>query len=129
LALVHLAPEELLDRPFRPGYIAPKRTGEVAVFGASGLVRTSVDFPWIPRRGGARSGPAPDVRGGGVPGGSRTRLVPHALAWTDELFRDLGTMACQGMLKLSRGEVPDHVVNKQVLQKRSFQKKLDLFRG
>jgi phosphoglycerate dehydrogenase-like enzyme len=55
-------------------------------------------------------------------------VTPHALAWTDELFRDLGTMACKGMLRLAHGEVPDHVVNRQVLQKRSFQKKLEPFR-
>jgi len=55
-------------------------------------------------------------------------VTPHGLAWTDELFRDMGTMACQGMLRLAHGEVPDNVVNTQVLKKRSFQKKLDRFR-
>ncbi|MCI0590285.1 MAG: dehydrogenase [Gammaproteobacteria bacterium] len=56
-------------------------------------------------------------------------ITPHALAWTDELFRDIGTMSCLGMSKLAHGEVPDHVVNKEVLRKTSFQRKLGRFRG
>ena len=28
-------------------------------------------------------------------------LAPHCIAWTDELFRDIGRAACQGMLDLA----------------------------
>ena len=27
-------------------------------------------------------------------------LAPHSIAWTDELFRDIGRAACQGMVDL-----------------------------
>ena len=29
-------------------------------------------------------------------------LAPHSIAWTDELFRDIGRAACQGMVDLSQ---------------------------
>jgi phosphoglycerate dehydrogenase-like enzyme len=51
-------------------------------------------------------------------------VSPHALAWTDELFRDIGRMACQGMLRLAHGAAPDHIVNPEVLELPSFQAKL-----
>jgi phosphoglycerate dehydrogenase-like enzyme len=54
-------------------------------------------------------------------------VTPHALAWTDELFRDLGTMACQGMLKLAQGKIPERVVNREVVEKPSFLRKLARF--
>ncbi|MCI0626442.1 MAG: dehydrogenase [Acidobacteria bacterium] len=55
-------------------------------------------------------------------------LAPHAIAWTDEAFLANGTMDCLGMLKLAQGEIPDHVVNPEVLGKPSFHKKLQRFR-
>ena len=33
-------------------------------------------------------------------------LAPHSIAWTDELFRDIGRAVCQGMLDLSLGQSP-----------------------
>lgn len=30
-------------------------------------------------------------------------LAPHSIAWTNELFRDIGRMACQGMIDLAGG--------------------------
>src|SRR6185437_11006133 len=33
-------------------------------------------------------------------------LAPHCIAWTDELFRDIGRAACQGMIDLSEGRRP-----------------------
>ena len=38
-------------------------------------------------------------------------LAPHSIAWTDELFRDIGRSVCQGMVDLSLGKVPRGVVN------------------
>jgi len=55
-------------------------------------------------------------------------LTPHGIAWTDELFRDNGTMDCQGMLRVFRGEVPDHVVNVEVLKKDGLRKKLKRYK-
>jgi phosphoglycerate dehydrogenase-like enzyme len=50
-------------------------------------------------------------------------LAPHSIAWTNELFRDIGRSVCQGMLDLSVGKVPRGVVNAQVFERRSFQEK------
>ena len=43
-------------------------------------------------------------------------LAPHSIAWTDELFRDIGLAACQGMVDLSMGKKPMHgVLNQKCL--------------
>jgi phosphoglycerate dehydrogenase-like enzyme len=51
-------------------------------------------------------------------------LAPHALAWTDELYQLNGEYACQNVLTLLRGEIPNHPVNRNVLEKPGFQEKL-----
>ena len=50
-------------------------------------------------------------------------LAPHCIAWTDELFRDIGRTACQGMIDLSEGLRPRAVVNPEVFDRPSFQVK------
>ena len=50
-------------------------------------------------------------------------LAPHCIAWTDELFRDIGRVVCRGMLDLADGRVPKGVVNREVLERESFQAK------
>jgi len=50
-------------------------------------------------------------------------LAPHSIAWTNELFRDIGRSVCQGMLDLSLGKVPRGVVNPRVLDRPGFQEK------
>jgi phosphoglycerate dehydrogenase-like enzyme len=47
-------------------------------------------------------------------------LAPHAIAWTDELFRDIGRAACQGMIDLARGQRPRGVVNPEVFARPAF---------
>jgi D-3-phosphoglycerate dehydrogenase len=51
-------------------------------------------------------------------------VTAHCIGWTHEAFRDIGRMGCIGIIKASRGEIPDHVVNKAVLQKKEFLDKL-----
>lgn len=51
-------------------------------------------------------------------------MAPHAIAWTNELFRDLGRVACQQAIDLSNGKIPIGVVNKAVLDRPRFQAKL-----
>jgi phosphoglycerate dehydrogenase-like enzyme len=51
-------------------------------------------------------------------------LTSHSIAWTEELFRDMGRIDCQGALAVYRGEAPDHVVNPSVLNHPAFLKKL-----
>jgi phosphoglycerate dehydrogenase-like enzyme len=50
-------------------------------------------------------------------------LAPHSIAWTDELFRDIGRAVCQGMVDLSRGERPRGVVNPSVFDRPGFRAK------
>jgi len=51
-------------------------------------------------------------------------LTSHSIAWTQELFRDLGRIDCQGALAIYRGEAPEHVVNPGVLDNPLFMDKL-----
>ncbi len=50
-------------------------------------------------------------------------LAPHCIAWTDELFRDIGRAVCQGMLDLSLGKLPRGVINSRVTDRPGFQEK------
>jgi phosphoglycerate dehydrogenase-like enzyme len=54
-------------------------------------------------------------------------LAPHGLAWTEELARDNGLEACDHILALASGKVPQGLVNREVLDSQSFQKKLARF--
>ncbi len=51
-------------------------------------------------------------------------LTSHSVAWTAELFRDMGRVDCEGALAIARGEVPPHVVNRDVLARPGFAAKL-----
>lgn len=42
-------------------------------------------------------------------------LAPHALCWTDECFVGIGRSACQSILDVAAGRVPQHVVNREAL--------------
>ena len=55
-------------------------------------------------------------------------VAPHALAWTTELMNDNGSEAADSVLKISRGEVPNGVVNRDVLQHPKFLAKLERLR-
>jgi phosphoglycerate dehydrogenase-like enzyme len=50
-------------------------------------------------------------------------LAPHSIAWTDELFRDIGRSVCRGMLDLAHGRRPHGVVNPEVLDRPAFREK------
>ena len=52
-------------------------------------------------------------------------LAPHSIAWTNELFRDIGRTACQSLLDLSQGQRPYGVVNPEVFDNPAFLKKWD----
>lgn len=55
-------------------------------------------------------------------------LAPHAICWTDELFRGNGRSAFQSVLDVASGHVPQYVVNRDVLEHEQFQRKLHVFR-
>jgi phosphoglycerate dehydrogenase-like enzyme len=50
-------------------------------------------------------------------------LAPHCIAWTGELFRDIGRAAAQGMFDLAQGRRPRGAVNPQVFDRPGFQAK------
>jgi phosphoglycerate dehydrogenase-like enzyme len=50
-------------------------------------------------------------------------LAPHSIAWTDELFRDIGRTVSEGMVALARGERPRGAVNPEVFDRPKFQAK------
>ena len=50
-------------------------------------------------------------------------LAPHSIAWTGELFRDIGRTACQSMLDLSLGRHPKGVLNPELFERDSFRQK------
>lgn len=56
-------------------------------------------------------------------------LSSHSIAWTEELFRDMGRIDCEGALAIYRGEVPPHIVNPQVLDHPRFIEKLSRLRA
>jgi len=56
-------------------------------------------------------------------------LTSHSICWTEELFRDMGRIDCQGALAIYHGEIPEHVVNPQVLDNPLFLEKLARFKG
>ena len=50
-------------------------------------------------------------------------LAGHCIAWTNEMFADIGRLACQGMVDLSLGHAPRHIINPQVLESPGFAEK------
>ncbi len=70
-----------------------------------------------------------------LPCGNRLRelenviLSPHGLAWTEEIVRDNGVEACDNILTVARGAIPSTIVNKEVIERPGFQKKLARYRG
>ncbi|MBI3853551.1 MAG: hydroxyacid dehydrogenase [Verrucomicrobia bacterium] len=55
-------------------------------------------------------------------------LAPHSIAWTDEMFRDIGRAACQVMVDLSLGARPHGVLNPEVFERAGFQARWARFR-
>ena len=54
-------------------------------------------------------------------------VAPHALAWTRNIWHDNGVEACGHVLKIARGEIPENVVNREVLLRPGFQRKLERY--
>lgn len=50
-------------------------------------------------------------------------LAPHSIAWTNELFRDIGRCACQAMIDLVHRRRPRGLVNPEVIERPGFQSK------
>jgi D-3-phosphoglycerate dehydrogenase len=52
-------------------------------------------------------------------------VAPHALCWTDECFRGIGTSACQSIVEIATGRVPRYVVNRDIIENPLFRAKLN----
>lgn len=52
-------------------------------------------------------------------------LTPHTLCWTDECFLRMGESAIQSVLTVLKGEIPQQVVNREVLERPGMQAKLE----
>jgi phosphoglycerate dehydrogenase-like enzyme len=55
-------------------------------------------------------------------------LAPHSIAWTEEMFRDIGHAACQVMVDLSLGGKPRGVLNPELFDRPSFKTKWERIR-
>lgn len=51
-------------------------------------------------------------------------VTPHSLCWTEELYRGIWLEAAESVAAFSKGETTSNVVNKEVLRKPGFLKKL-----
>jgi phosphoglycerate dehydrogenase-like enzyme len=54
--------------------------------------------------------------------------TPHWLSGTRDAFLYAGLTNCEGMLRAARGELPDNIVNREVVDRPGFQAKLARFR-
>jgi D-3-phosphoglycerate dehydrogenase len=54
-------------------------------------------------------------------------LTSHSIGWTEELFRDVGRIDCEGAIAVRRGKAPNSIINRDVLQRPGFRKKLEAF--
>ena len=54
-------------------------------------------------------------------------LAPHSIAWTNELFRDIGRTACKSVVDVSLGRRPAAIVNPEVLERSDFKEKWKRF--
>lgn len=56
-------------------------------------------------------------------------LTSHSIAWTEELFRDMGRIDCEGAISIYNGQAPENVVNRDVLSRPGFLKKLENYQS
>jgi phosphoglycerate dehydrogenase-like enzyme len=56
-------------------------------------------------------------------------ITPHWNCSTTDVWRATGRAMAEGMLRASRGEIPENVVNKEVLERRGFREKLSRFKA
>ncbi|HTI51310.1 MAG TPA: phosphoglycerate dehydrogenase [Planctomycetaceae bacterium] len=56
-------------------------------------------------------------------------LAPHSIAWTEELFSEIGRTVCEALVDLSHGKEPTGVVNPEVLDRPGFRQKWSRWRA
>jgi len=55
-------------------------------------------------------------------------LAPHAIAWTDQMARDNSIVACENVLSVLRGEIPQFTVNRAASEGAAYGKKAAVLR-
>ena len=55
-------------------------------------------------------------------------VSPHAICWTDECFKGIGSSACQSLIDVAQGRTPSHIVNREVLTSSRYLQKLERYR-
>jgi len=53
-------------------------------------------------------------------------LAPHSIAWTHELFRDIGRAVTAGMIEVAHGRKPHGLLNPEVYERPGFRRKLSI---
>lgn len=43
-------------------------------------------------------------------------LAPHCIAWTFELFQEIGRRVCHQVVQIAQGKIPEDVVNREILE-------------
>jgi phosphoglycerate dehydrogenase-like enzyme len=56
-------------------------------------------------------------------------LAPHCIAWTHDLFSEMGASSSKAVLDLAAGRLPAGIVNREVVEKPGFQSKLSRFQA
>lgn len=68
--------------------------------------------------------PEPPPEGASILALDNVIFAPHALSWTDQGFEAIGQGCIEPMRALAAGRIPDHVVNREVIETASFHAKL-----
>ncbi len=55
-------------------------------------------------------------------------LIPQSLAWTTDMLEGAGKEACHHILSVGRGEIPDILINRGIMENETFRAKLDFYR-
>ena len=55
-------------------------------------------------------------------------VTPHALCWTDQCFAGIGASTVAAALSVKRGAVPDHLVERAVVENATFLERLESYR-
>ena len=55
-------------------------------------------------------------------------LAPHSIAWTHELFHEIGAAVVAGMIEVAHGRKPHGLLNPKVYERPGFQRKLSTYR-
>lgn len=55
-------------------------------------------------------------------------VTPHSICWTDECFDGNGVSACQSIISVASGEVPNFIVNRDVIENPKLKQKINKFR-